>query len=122
MFEKAARLKLRFNHKGLCTTEDLWDLPLRSLDSIFKELNAELKTQNEESLLDTKSHENKILDLQIGIVRHVVEVRLNEKKIRENEVERAAKKEKLLGIIAEKQDASLHNMSIEDLTKLVNEL
>lgn len=122
MFEKAARLKLRFNHKGLCTVEDLWDLPLRPLDSIFKELNAQLKTQNEESLLDTKSHENEILDLQIGIVRHVVEVRLNEKKIRENEVERAAKKEKLLGIIAEKQDASLYDMSIEDLTNLVNGL
>jgi len=122
MFEKASRLKLRFSHKGLCTVEDLWDLPLTQLDTIFKGLNARAKAQKEESLLNEKTQEDEILDLQIAIVRHVVTVRLAERKTREDEVERAAKKQKLLGIIAEKQDASLKDMSVEDLTKLVNEL
>jgi len=122
MFEKASRLKLRFIHKGLCTVEDLWDLPLKSLDSIFKELNNRLKMQKEESLLETKSNEDEILDLQVALIKHVVEVRLAEKKLRLDATEKAARKEKLLGIIAEKQEEGLRGMSIEELTGLVNSL
>jgi len=118
-FEKSSRVKLRFNYKGLCNDEDLWDIPLRALDTIFKELNLKSKAQNEESLLNTKSAENKILDLKIAIVKHIVEVRLAEKKTREDAVKLADRKEKILGIIAEKQDASLRDMSLEDLAKLV---
>jgi len=122
MFEQASRMKLRFNHKGLCTVEDLWDLPLRQLDSIFKELNAQSKAQAEESLLDIKSQADAILALQIGIVKHVVEVRLAEQKVREDEAMRSARKQKLMGIIAEKQDEDLRGMSIDELAKLVDEL
>lgn len=122
MFEKASRLKIRFNCKGFCSVEDLWDLPLRSLDSIFKQLNAEFKTQKEESLLDRKSQEDEILELKISLVRHVVEVRLQEQKAREDAATKAERKQKLLGIIAEKQDADLRGMSVEELTRLVDEL
>ena len=122
MFEKATRLKLRFNFKGQSTVEDLWDMPIQALDQIFKGLNVQLKAQKEESLLEIKSKEDEILDLKISIVKHVVEVRLREQKAREDEVSKAAKKQKLLGIIAEKQDANLREMSVDDLTKLVDEL
>ena len=122
MFEKAVRLKLRFTHKGLCTVEDLWDLPLDSLDRIFKELNTKLKTQKEESLLETRSKEDEILDLKISIVKHIVEVRLSEQKARKDLATKLAKKQNLLGIIAEKQDNALRDLSVDDLTKLVDEL
>lgn len=122
MFEKASRLKLRFNCKGICSVEDLWDLSLKQLDSIFKDLNAEFKLQSEESLLETKGEQDEILDLQISIIRHIVSVKVQEKKLRENEFERATKKEKLLKIIAEKQDAELYDRSVDELTKLVDEL
>jgi hypothetical protein len=120
MFEKASRLKLRFNYKGLCSTEDLWDLPLTALDTIFKGLNAALKAQKEESLLETKSQADEILDLQIGIVKHIVEVRLAEQKAKQDEAANAARKQKILSIIAEKQDAALQSLSVEQLTKLIN--
>ena len=122
MFEQASRLKLRFPFKGQCSVEDLWDLPLEALDLIFKGLNSQRKTQEEESLLETKSTEDEILGLKINIVKHVVKVRLEERKARENEAAKAAKKQKLLGIIAEKQDAALRDMSVDTLTKLVDEL
>lgn len=122
MFEKASRLKLRFNYKGLCTAEDLWDLPLRSLDSIFKELNAQLRTQKEESLLEKRSQADELLDLAISIVKHVVEVRLQEQKEREAAGEKAAHKQKLLGIIADKQDTELREMPLDELKKLVEDL
>jgi hypothetical protein len=122
MFEKASRQKIRFLHRGQCSVEDLWDLPLTALDSIFKGLNAQSKAQKEESLLATKSQADEVLALQIAIVKRVVEVRLAEQAERQSAADKAAQKQKLLGIIAEKQDAELKNMSLEELTKLVNEL
>lgn len=122
MFEKASRLKLRFDYKGSISVEDLWDIPMTALNRVFQALNAELKTTQEESLLETKSKKDEVLELKIIIVRHVAEVRLAEKETRKNAAERKAKKERLLEIIAKKQDESLEQMSIEDLTKLVNDL
>jgi hypothetical protein len=118
MFEQASRLKVRFPYKGMCTVEDLWDIPLKGLDSIFKAVNAQNKLQSEESLLETKNPANTILDLQIAIVKHVVAVRLQEKKDRENAAENAARKQKVMEIIERKQDQALENLSIEELTKL----
>jgi len=122
MFEKASRLKLRFNYKGTCSVEDLWDMPLEALDYIFKVLNSQLKNEKEESLLEKRSKEEDIVDLKIKIVKHVVEVRLLEQKNRKDEVDKAARKQKLLGVISEKQDAELKNMSVEELTKIINEM
>lgn len=122
MFEKASRVKLRYGYRGTCTVEDLWDVPLKDLDSIFKVLNVAFKTQKEESLLDKKTKENETLALSIGIVKHVVEVRLREREERESRMARAEKKQKLLAIIAEKQDDDLKGLSVEDLTKLVEDL
>lgn len=39
IFEFATRNKVRFSFKGLISVEDLWDLSLTNLDSIYKELN-----------------------------------------------------------------------------------
>lgn len=122
MFEKASRLKLRFNYRGMASVEDLWDLPLTALDAIFKTLNAAMKAQKEESLLEIKSQADEILDLQIGIVKHIVEVRLAEQKAKQDEAANATRKQKILGIIADKQDAALQNLPIEELKKLVGEM
>lgn len=123
MFEQATRLKLRFNFKGLCSSEDLWDLLLTDLDTIYKELNAELKTQQEESLLvKEQNQELQILKLKIGIVKHVFQVRQREQEEHANESIKAEKKQKLLSIIADKQDETYRDMSIDDLTKLIDEL
>lgn len=119
MFEKAARLKLRFPFRGMLTVEDLWDLKLEDLDTIFKGHNLKLKEVGEESLLGTKSKEDEILALQISIVKYIVNVRLLEQKERTSEKERSEYKQKILSIVAEKQDAGLKDMSIEDLLKLV---
>ena len=122
MFETATRKKFRFNYKGSCSVEDLWDLSTKELDSIFKELNSNLKQQKEESLLDAKTTSNKILDLKIAIVKHIVEVKLTEQEARKNSAFKAAQKQKLMGIIETKQDAALQEMSIKDLEKIVESL
>jgi hypothetical protein len=121
IFEQATRMKVRFNHKGVCSAEDLWDMPLSALDAIFKALNQEAKAQSEESLLAVKTATSAELDLKLAIVKHVVKTRLEEKVVYEQAKANADRKNTILGIIAEKQNESLKSMSIDELKKLVAE-
>jgi hypothetical protein len=122
MFEKAVRMKLRWPFRGLVNTEDLWDLSVEALDDIFKNLNQRVKAQEGESLLETKTEENEALDLQIAIVRHIVSVKLAEANERKAAVEKAAHKQKILGVIAQKQNEQLLDLSVEELEEMVEGL
>lgn len=81
MFEKAVKGKYRFPYKGQIAVEDLYDLSLGSLDTVFKTLNAEVKKTDEESLLQTKSAEDDILATKIEIVKYIFNEKLEEKRI-----------------------------------------
>lgn len=114
-FEYAIRNKLRFPYKGTISVEDLWDLSVTELDSIFKVLNKKAKTEEEESLLATKTKEDEALTVQISIIKYVVATKLAEKEAKEREKEIKAENQKIMSIIAMKEDEALHNMSIEQL-------
>lgn len=122
IFEVATRGKYRFPYKGLITVEDLWDLNVTTLDSIFKTLNAQYKQSKEESLLETKSKEDEVLDTQIAIVKHIVAVKQQEAANRLEEKERYEKKQRIMEIMADKQDEALKGKSLEDLQKMLDEL
>ena len=122
IFELASRMKIRFAYRGMITVEDLWDLSVQELDRIFQKLNKALKESKEESLLSPQAKEDSELAIAVAIVRHIVEVKLAEAAIALAAVERKAKKEKILSILADKQDDSLRNMSQEDLTKMLEDL
>ncbi len=122
LFETATRNKMRFPFRGMISVEDLWDLSLTNLDSVFKTLNAEAKKSEEESLLETKSKENEELSNKIEIVKYIVNIKLEEKKTKENARKNAEMKKRLLEIKAKRQDAALENMSDEDLDKMLAEL
>ena len=121
MFEKAVKGKYRFPYKGQIVVEDLYDLPLGSLDTVFKTLNAEVKKTDEESLLQTKSEEDDILATKIEIVKYIFNEKLEEKKNRQEAAERKEKKQKIMQIIATKEDEALRNASVEDLQKMLGE-
>lgn len=122
IFEFAARNKIRFPYKGLITVEDLFDLSLTNLDSIYKTLNKQVKQSEEESLLNTKTTIDKELDVQIAIVKHIVAVKLAEQEAREKASAKKEQKQKIMAIIASKQDEALQNSSVEDLQKMLDEL
>lgn len=122
LFIKATREKMRFPYKGQATVEDLWDLSMTELDRIYKTLNAQQKRAQEDSLLDTKSEEDEELAAQIGIVRYIFTVKQEEKKAAETARERKEQKQKIMAILASKQDEALHGKSIEELEKMLDEL
>ena len=121
MIEIATRNKFRFPFKGVISTEDLWDLSVESLDNVFKTLNSEMKKTKEESLLSTKSKDDEVLELKIEIVKHIVAVKQEEKEARERKFLDRERNQKIMSIIAAKQDEQLHNMSVEELQKLLVE-
>ena len=122
IFEFASRNKIRFPFKGMISVEDLWDLSLTNLDSIYKTLNKQVKQSEEESLLTTKSNVDTELEVQIAIVKHIVSVKLTEKEAAEKASAKKAQKQKIMSIIATKQDEALQNSSIDDLKKMLDEL
>lgn len=127
-FEKASRLKLRFaTNRGNVTTEDLWDLPLIgnnsvSLDHIAITLHRTIKEGGEESFVAKKSRINTVLELKLNIVKHIIKVKLDEVEVRENQATIKAKKEKILGIIADKEDENLKGESVDELKKMLADL
>ena len=122
MFEVATREKMRFPFKGMISVEDLWDLSVQNLDKVFKTLNSQRKEVQEESLLNTKSSEDERLETQIEIVKHIVSVKLEEQAARVKEAENKEKKQKIMALMAKKDDEEMENMSKEELQKLLDEL
>ena len=122
IFEFASRNKVRFPFKGMISVEDLWDLSLTNLDSIYKTLNKQVKQSEEESLLSTKASVDTELEVQIAIVKHIVSVKLAEKEAAEKATAKKAQKQKIMSIIATKENEALQNSSIDDLKKMLDEL
>ena len=122
IFEYAVRNKVRFPFKGMISVEDMWDLSLTNLDSIYKVLNKQVKQSEEESLLKTKTSVDEELEVQLAIVKHIVSVKLAEKEAAEKAIAKKEQKQKIMSIIATKENEALQNRSIDDLKKMLDEL
>jgi len=122
IFEKATKEKIRFEYRGTISAEDLWDLDVTELDNIFKGLNSSKKQLSEESLLDIKTTQDTLLNTQIKIIKHIVESKLTDAAARVLLQERKDKKEKIMSILASKQDSELESKSAKQLQKMLEEL
>jgi len=128
-FEKASRLKLRFDTaKGSLTVEDLWDTPLLSranglsLDTVARTLARSLKDTDTESFVVKTSKADEILQLKFDIVKHVIDTKLAEAEAAKTRAENHDKKGRIKEIIARKQNSKLEEMSEEELTAMVGAL
>ncbi len=129
MFEKADRLKLRFDtSKGLMSVEDLWDLPLTSatgkanLDDVAKGLFRQLKDEGDMSFVTPSAAKDKMIQMRFDIVKHIIDVRVAENAATELARANREKKQLILGIIAQKENEQLSNASLEDLQRLAESL
>lgn len=126
MFEQATRQKLRFETSlGPLGTEDLWDLPLTarrgaSLDQIAIGLHNQLQ-HDTVSFVDEEKPDP-ALQLRFDLVKHIIDVKKGEARQAAEARDRAEKKQKILGIIARKQDAALEDMDEEGLRGLLASL
>ena len=122
MFEVAVRDKFRYPYKGVIATADLWDLSVQQLDGIFKTLKSQEKKAQEESLLNTRTPEDDVLATKIEIIKHIVNTKLEEAQQAEHAKELSDQKQKILNILAEKQDEDLRNKTPEELKAMLEQL
>lgn len=126
IFEYATRNKLRFtSSKGVLTVEELWQLPIDALREIFNVYNKQKKElDGEEKFIDDDVEVNKTseLDIIIDILKHIAETKSKESKAVIEAQAKAAKKQRIMELIANKQNAELEDKSIDELTKMLTEL
>lgn len=129
MFEKAARLKLRFDSPaGQLSVEDLWDLPLTSpakkanLDDLAIHLDKELKETTTSSFVKKTTKSNDVMKLKFDIVLKVIEAKQAEAEAADLKRTNAERKQRLLELVAQKQDEALKGKSVEELQQLINSL
>lgn len=122
LFEKAVRGKMRFPFKGMISVEDLWDLSVRDLDSVFKTLNSKLKEVNEESLLKISTKEDEELQIKVDIIKYIVQTKLDEEAKKLEDKKNKERKEKIKEALYKKQEEDLSNLSKAQLEAMLLEL
>lgn len=122
IFEIASRSKFRYPYKGFITTEDLWDLSPAQLDVVYKALNKELAETKEVSLMHNVTDKEKDIQVKLDIVLYIYNYKEQMVTNARMELERSAKKQRILDILARKQEDTLEHMSEDDLKKMLDDL
>lgn len=123
IYKEASVQKVRFPvGKGLCRVEDLHDLSLTQLDTTAKVVNKVLKLSGEESFISEVSKESASARLALDIIKDVIADKKAEKAKARNASANKAKREQLLALKAERQSASLKELSDADLDAQLAEL
>ena len=124
LFETASKTKLRFSsNKGMITSEDLWDLSLADLDEMARETYKRVRDDMDHvSFVRPVSKVDSTDLLRLDILKRVIEVKMEERDAAEKTVLQNAKKQRILNIMAEKEDENLKGASLEDLRQMLAEL
>lgn len=125
IFEKAAELKVRFDTtKGQLATEDLYDYPVDTLDSMAQAVNKQLRQESEESFIPSKAKKRTttLLELKLEILKAVIKHKLAKEEARKLRSERRAELDMLQGLLQDKKVEGMKAMSLEDIQKKIAEL
>lgn len=129
LFLNAARNKYRYSTpQGEITTEDLFDLPLTgrhnqaNLDQIAIELDQELKREPHTSFVSEKTETNVHKQRQFDIVLAVIELKKQAAERAQKAADTRAKKQRIMELIATKEDDELRGQSKEELEALLQSM
>lgn len=124
MFDKATRLKLRFDSsKGQLSVEQLWDLSLTALNEIAKDLNREIKSKGEVEDFIASGQEQKDvkLELRFDVVKHIISVKLKERDDTQTAAQKREHNQAILELIKKKQQEELGGKSVEELKAMLQQ-
>ena len=120
---EALKNKFRFEYKGLISLEDLFDLNIKDLDAIYRNLKKEENDLQGDSLLvseeNPKVHE---VNVKIKIVKEIFDMIQAEIARAEKALANKAQKDKILAIIEDKENQELSEKSIDELREIYKNL
>lgn len=123
MYKEASKMKLRLaTVKGNLSVEDLWDLSLTALDKMAVAIDEQISKNPKKSFISESTPEDKVSKLKLDILKDIINTKLEEKAKKDSEKQKISERNKLLEILAKKEEASLENLSIEELKKKIAEL
>lgn len=130
LFAKASRCKFRFKTPmGGLSVEDLWDLPLTSrtgkinLDDIARELYRQTKEAGDEvSFVTPAQKADETPGIKLDLIKYIISVLVTERDMAAEAATRKEKKQRLLELIAHKEDETLAGKSLDELRSMVEQL
>lgn len=123
-FVKASKLKLRFTTSiGVLTTEDLWSLSLSVLNDLAVQLHKAITDSPAVSFINKAiPGVSPMIQLQFDVVKTVIDIRLEEQDKLKKARTFKEEKQKILALIAEKQNEAMGSKSVDELTEMLNKL
>lgn len=120
-FKLASQQKLRVQTKrGFLSVEQLWDLPVDELDELAVSMEVEHKQSGKKSFLKEKSSlKDKTTKLRFDVVLEVLNTKVEESEAASEAREVKEHNEKILALIADKQDETLKGKSIKQLQAML---
>ena len=122
MYKQAAILGLRVQTtKGLLSVDQLWTLKLKDLSDSLKALkkNSTKTSDSELDFLEETTKIDVISELAFEIMKDIYLTKREEAKRVKEDAEVKAYNQKIIEIIARKQDQDLENKSLEELQALL---
>lgn len=121
LFEQATRLQLRFESaRGALSVEDIWRLPLSELDTLAIAANKRFKESQEESFIAKPSDANKLLELKLNVLKHIISVKLDEQEQAKARAEKNARRDQIQQALAERRNEDLKSKSAEELQAMLD--
>lgn len=124
MYKQASKTQLRFpTTKGLLTVEQLWDLSMTDLTNCIRSLKKVLKKTDDDDLsfLDESSKVDPVQQLRFDILKDVYLTKKADAEAARNAKDKKEQNQKILNIIAQKEEAGLHDKSIDELKALLQD-
>lgn len=126
IFEQASRMSLRFpTTQGNLSTEDLWDMNISALDSLAVSYDEALENVSKKKsfINDSRTSQASIeTKLRFDIVKHVLDFKVAERETRRQEKEKAARKQKLLELLNQRDNEADQSMTREQILAELDQL
>lgn len=122
LFFLACLNKFRYNgNSASFDTEDLFKIPLKTLDAIAVSLYEELNKSSVSFIKDASS-ENELLASKLEVVKQVIKYRLQLKEEAETAKVKASKRQEILAALHDMQKNKLHSKTEEELLEMLKTL
>lgn len=121
IFETASRLKLRFDINGQISVEQLWDAKMPALVDYEQQLTEVVEGYGKSTRRTraARTITQEMNELRLEIVTYVLDVKERELDEAKNAASVKEHNQKILELIAQKQNQQLADMSIDDLQKMM---
>lgn len=116
LFEVASRNKFRFpSDRGDLTTEQLWDISLKTLNEVAINIYNELEKSGKINFITETTSANKELTQKLDLVKQIIAIRKEDAQLKATRQQNAEMRKALREQIIAQKNATLLSGTIEEL-------